>query len=76
MSIHGSNCSPQAYQPLSTRRHAQSSADGSIVTTLPPGLTIIFYSHKALEAGSIVEQKNRELFEQKNTIPSGHDSCN
>jgi hypothetical protein len=32
----------------------KASADGSIVITLPPGLTIIFYSHKASEASSIV----------------------
>ena len=31
----------------------EASADGSIVITLTPGLTIIFYSHKASEAGSI-----------------------
>jgi hypothetical protein len=31
----------------------KASADGSIVITLTPGLTIIFYSHKASEAGSI-----------------------
>jgi hypothetical protein len=32
----------------------KASADGSIVITLKTGLTIILYSHKASEAGSIV----------------------
>jgi hypothetical protein len=37
--------------------------------------TIIHNSAKSKD-GSIVEQKNRELFEQKNTIPSGLESRN
>jgi hypothetical protein len=28
------------------------------------------------KAAQFVEQKKRGLFEQKNTIPSGHHSCN
>jgi hypothetical protein len=35
---------------LSTPSKLKAPADGSIVITLPPGLTIIFYSHKPSEA--------------------------
>jgi hypothetical protein len=41
-------------ESLATSSTLKASADGPIVITLPPALTIIFYRLKASEAGSIV----------------------
>jgi hypothetical protein len=46
-------CSNALLKSLTASSTLKASADGSIVITLTPGLTIIFYSHKASEAGSI-----------------------